>query len=168
MTIINDWIQRLNLQPHPEGGFYRETYRAAEIFTAPSLPGRYGSDRSASTAIYFLLHDQNISHFHRLQTDEIWHFYAGDPLLIHVIEETGAYKSLTLSNRIDHPDEPQVIVPAHSWFAAHVVDFKGFALVGCTLAPGFDFADFELGEREKLIPEFPRHAEILEKLCMPT
>ncbi|MCG3148315.1 MAG: hypothetical protein PCFJNLEI_01758 [Verrucomicrobiae bacterium] len=138
-----DWIKKLKLVKHPEGGFYRETYRATTMT----------GNRSASTAIYFLLPAGAVSRLHRIKSDEVWHFYGGSPLTVHVL---GA-PSIALS-----AGNPQAVVPAGRWFGATVTG--EFALVGCTVAPGFDFQDFEMGDRTKLLREFPGEKEIIERL----
>jgi predicted cupin superfamily sugar epimerase len=145
------WIERLGLKPHPEGGYYAETYRAAQ-----TLP----NGRPVATQIYFLLEHGNFSALHRLGSDEIWHFYLGDPLTVHLIEPAGSYRSLRLG-----PDHSfQGVVPAGCWFGATVENPGGYALVGCTVAPGFDFADFELAEREALSRLYPQHRALIERL----
>lgn len=157
------WIDHLGLEPHPEGGYFRQTYRAERIIPREALSGFTGP-RAASTAIYFLLEGKNFSAFHRLQSDEVWHFYAGSPLTIHVIEPSGSYSEISLGNDPDAEQVFQAVVPAGCWFASHVADWNSWALVGCTVAPGFDFADFEIAEREELLKRYPQHREIIERL----
>lgn len=157
-------MDKLRLQPHPEGGYYRETYRSNVILDRESLPLGFAGPRAASTAIYFLIEGENFSAFHRLRSDELWHFYAGSPLLVHVIEPVGAYSSLLLGNDPDAGQMPQVVVPAGNWFASHASDWKSWALVGCTVSPGFDFADFEIGRRAHLIECYPQHREMIQRL----
>ncbi len=147
----DEWIEKLNLAPHPEGGFFAETYRADG-----QIPGL---QRSYSTAIYFLLKGDQVSTLHRIAADEIWHFYAGSPLTIHVIDADGDYEQLHIG-----VGEFQAVVPAGRWFGATVDDSDGYSLVGCTVAPGFDFADFELGQRDDLIKDFPLHRDLLARL----
>lgn len=166
MTRADDWIRRLHLEPHPEGGFYRETYRATGII--PARPS-FGGERSASTAIYFLLKSGQRSKLHRIKSDELWHFYAGDPLEISWIEEGGGLRRAMLGIDVERGEGPQVVVPAHTWFGAmHCASAPqgghGFTLVGCTVAPGFDFADFEMGEREALVQQYPQHRDVIETL----
>jgi hypothetical protein len=157
------WIEKLKLDPHPEGGYYRQTYKSDLLISADSLPGHSGP-RTASTAIYFLLEAENFSAFHRLRSDELWHFYAGSPLLVHVIDKTGGYSSLLLGNNPDAGQVFQAVVPAGHWFASHVADWKSWAVVGCTVAPGFEFADFEIGQRNELIRQYPQHESIIHRL----
>jgi predicted cupin superfamily sugar epimerase len=155
------WIDHLHLQPHPEGGFYRETYRAALTLPHSALPG-HGGDRSASTAIYFLLAGDQFSAFHRIRSDELWHFYSGSGLVVHVITPPGEYQQLLLGSR---PDEQfQAVVPAGCWFASSLRHRNSYALAGCTVAPGFDFADFEMARRGELIAQYPQHRAIIERL----
>lgn len=156
-----DYIRLLELQPHPEGGYYRETYRSHEKISASALPDRYPSARAASTAIYFLLEGKNFSAFHRLQSDELWHFHAGDPLRVHVLHQDGKQTSLQVGPAIDLGQQLQIVLPAGCWFAAQVENPSGFGLISCTVAPGFDFADFELARRDHLINRFPQHAELI-------
>ena len=157
------WIDKLKLEPHPEGGYYRQTYESELLIRSDSLPDHSGP-RAASTAIYFLLEGENFSAFHRLRSDEMWHFYAGSPLLVHVIDRAGAYSSLLLGNDPDGGQVFQAVVPAGHWFASHVGDRTSWTLVGCTVAPGFDFADFELARREQLGAQYPRHRELINRL----
>jgi predicted cupin superfamily sugar epimerase len=155
------WIEKLRLEPHPEGGFFRQTYRSE--LSIDRLPGFIGP-RAASTAIYFLLEGQNFSVFHRLRSDEMWHFYAGSPLTVHVIDRGGEYSSILLGRDSDAGQAFQAVVFAGCWFASHVADWKSWALVGCTVAPGFEFADFEMAKREELVADYPQHREVIQKL----
>jgi predicted cupin superfamily sugar epimerase len=157
------WIHKLNLEPHPEGGFYRQTYRADQVLPREALP-QFPGPRAASTAIYFLLEEKSFSAFHRLRSDELWHFYVGAPVVVHVIAESREYSKILLGNDPDAGEELQAVVKAGCWFASHVRDRKSFALVGCTVAPGFDFEDFELAKREELARHYPQHRQVIEKL----
>jgi predicted cupin superfamily sugar epimerase len=158
------WIDKLNLRPHPEGGYYRETYRAELSVAEETLPAGFSGTRSISTAIYFLLDGDNFSAFHRLRSDEVWHFYAGTPLLIHVIRPgSGEYAEIQLGADLDRGQAPQAVVQAGWWFACQVRDPNSFALVGCTVAPGFDFADFEMATRHELVGVYPQHRELIEQ-----
>jgi len=158
-TSAREWIRHLNLAPHPEGGFYRETYRSADRIPAAALPERYRGDRSCGTAIYFLLEGTQVSRLHRIHSDELWHFYAGSGLQLHRIERDGGYVALRLG-----PGAPQALLPAGCWFGATVDDPRAYALVGCTVAPGFDFADFELGDRDALLSRYPDQAALIRLL----
>jgi uncharacterized protein len=144
------WIEHLGLSPHPEGGYYRVTYKS-ELMIA---------NRSASTAIYFLLHGRDFSAFHRIASDELWHFYAGSALVVYVIDPDGSYSELHLGN----DGVFQGVVKAGCWFASRLKDAASFALVGCTVAPGFDFADFELAARSELVHAYPQHRRLIEEL----
>jgi len=157
------WIERLGLAPHPEGGWFRETYRAALRLPAAALEG-YGGARAASTAIYFLLEGDQTSAFHRLRSDEVWHHHAGSSLTLHLLEEGLGYRSLHLGGAARGETWPQAVVPGGVWFGATVDAADGYALVGCTVAPGFDFADFEMARREELLDRFPQHRGIVERL----
>jgi len=164
MASADDYIRDLGLQPHPEGGWFRETYRAAEAIPGSGLPERFGAERSISTAIYFLLKRGNFSAFHRIRSDELWHFYAGQSLVIHIIEPEGHCWAVRLGADTAAGESFQALVPAGCWFAAEVTAGGEFALVGCTVAPGFDFADFELAQRENLIASYPAHRELITRL----
>lgn len=159
------WIRKLALAPHPEGGYFRQTYKSDRIIhgEAPS----HSRPRAASTAIYFLLEGENFSAFHRLRSDEMWHFYAGSPVVVHVILPDGAYANVLLGNEPEAGQVFQGIVRAGCWFASHVGDWKRWALVGCTVAPGFEFEDFEMAKREELVKQYPQHAEIIRRLTRP-
>ncbi len=156
------WIEKLKLEPHPEGGYYRQTYRASLVLAKDGLPEQFTGARAASTAIYFLLTGEDFSAFHRLRSDELWHFYAGSPLLVHVIEPDGRYVRLQLGSDPEAGQAFQAVVKAGCWFASQVRDRKSFALVGCTVAPGFDFEDFELAKRQALVRSYPQHRELIE------
>jgi len=158
------WIKKLNLEPHPEGGLYRQTYKADRVLPREALPSNFTGPRSASTAIYFLLEGKSFSAFHRLRSDELWHFYAGAPLLVHLISESGEYSRILLGSDPEAGEVLQAVVKAGCWFASHVRDGKSFALVGCTVAPGFDFDDFELAKREGLARLYPQHRQLIEQL----
>ncbi|MDD2634952.1 MAG: cupin domain-containing protein [Bacteroidales bacterium] len=160
---IEKLTKKLNLIPHPEGGFYRETYRSSEkIHLNQSNNGIQGT-RNQSTGIYFLLTSSSFSAFHRIKQDEMWHFYYGSPLCLHTIDTTGKHSKIIIGNNILQDQTPQFVVPAGTWFAAHVLE-GDFSLVGCTVSPGFDFKDFELSKRETLISLFPEHRNIIAKL----
>jgi len=158
------WIERLGLNLHPEGGYFRETYRSVDRLTASALPEQYESDRVFSTAIYFLLRGTQVSRLHRLKSDELWHFHAGSSAAIHLIEPDGGYAELRLGPDLDRGESFQHVIPAGCWFGATVDAADSYTLVGCTVAPGFDFADFELGERNDLLARYPDHREIIERL----
>lgn len=151
--------------PHPEGGHFAETYRAPENIAHHALPARFGGDRAFSTGIYFLLESHNFSAFHRIQADEMWHFYAGEALEVFVIDaNTGELSVIRLGNNPDSGETFQAVVPAGAWFASRPASGSTYALVGCTVAPGFDFADFEMAERNALSQLYPQHAGLIGEL----
>jgi uncharacterized protein len=158
------WIEKLRLEPHPEGGYFRQTYRSEVMIAREALPPRFSGPRAASTAIYFLLEGEHFSAFHRLRSDEVWHFYAGSPLVVEMIEAAGSRSSILLGDDSDAGQMFQAVVRAGCWFASHVADWKGWSLVGCTVAPGFDFADFEMAKQEELVKRYSQHREIITKL----
>jgi uncharacterized protein len=158
------WIQMLALERHPEGGYYRQTYRAGLTLAQGTLPSQFTGPRPVSTAIYFLLEGEDFSAFHRLRSDELWHFYVGGPLVVHVIESDGQYSEIQLGGDPDAGDVLQAVVKAGCWFASRVRDGESFALVGCTVAPGFDFEDFELAKRNELAWRYPQHRDVIAEL----
>jgi predicted cupin superfamily sugar epimerase len=159
----DDVIRLLELVPHPEGGYFRETLRA------PDLPFDFSGRgvRSASTAIYFLLRFGDFSAFHQIRSDEAWHHYLGAPLELHLIDG-GLHTRLLLGSDLERGERPQAVVPAGVLQAARVAGGAGsaedFALVGCTVAPGFDFSDFEMPDRATLVLRFPEHRALIESL----
>ncbi len=155
-------ITRLELQPHPEGGYFRETYRSAELVTA--LPERFQGQRSFSTAILFLLPHGHMSALHRIKSDEVWHFYQGSPLRVATLSPDGSRKDYLLGSSLDAGQTFQAVVPAGHWFGAYVDATQGESLVGCTVAPGFDFSDFEMGTRDALCKLYPQHGELVRRL----
>ncbi|GAB3835643.1 cupin domain-containing protein [Hymenobacter jeollabukensis] len=155
-----DIIRDLQLAPHPEGGYYRETYRSAQALTNSA-----GQPRSVSTAIYYLLENADKSHLHRIKSDELWFFHQGQPLEIIVLRDNQAQR-IVLGLDVAAGEVPQAVVPAGAWFGARLRHGAGFALVSCTVAPGFDFADFELAERTALTREFPQLQELIEQFTM--
>jgi len=158
------WIDHLHLEPHPEGGHYRQTYRAGLILEEAALPKGFRGVRPASTAIYFLLQGRDFSAFHRLRSDEMWHFYAGEGLIVHIIDDAGQYSTLLLGSDPENGEVFQAVVKAGSWFASELRNPNSYALVGCTVAPGFDFADFQLAVREELTQLFPQYRDVISKL----
>jgi len=156
MPDAREWIERLGLQPHPEGGYFRETYRS------PVRVGG-GDARAVCTAIYYLLTGEDISALHRIRSDEMWHFYDGAPLRLHLLDADGP-RSLVLGRDVSAGQVPQALVPAGVWFGATVEDPVSFSLVGCTVAPGFEFEDFEVADRAVLLAAHPRHRDLIERL----
>ena len=160
------YIKHLSLQSHPEGGWYKETYRATETIPSVALPERFpGGDRQFSTAIYYLLERGDFSAFHRIKSDECWHWYAGDAIYIHVIEPVGRYYQIMLGSNIEKGEQFQFVVPAMAWFSAEPAPGSAFVLTGCTVSPGFDFADFIMADKQNLLQTFPLHAGIINRLC---
>ncbi|HXW18603.1 MAG TPA: cupin domain-containing protein [Candidatus Acidoferrales bacterium] len=164
MTNAAYWISRLNLAPHPEGGWFRQTYAATLTIPRNALPPQFTAARPASTAIYFLLDAQIFSAFHRLRSDELWHFYSGGPLIVYVIDSEGRLDEMLLGGDPDAGESFQGVVKAGCWLAARVKNPRSYALVGCTMAPGFDFADFELATRSDLAAQYPQHRALIESL----
>ena len=162
---VQQLIQQYNLQPHPEGGWYKETYKSDEYISGSTLPECFGGSRVFSTAIYFLLEQGNFSAFHRIKSDECWHFYAGDPLVVYVMQLNGRLDIIHLGNDIEKGQVFQFVVPANCWFASRPAPGSTFCFVGCTVAPGFDFTDFELAKASSLTALFPQHKAIIEELC---
>ena len=160
-----EYIQALELQPHPEGGYYRQTYASEEQLNAAALPQRFGGDRSVSTAIYFLLEGKDYSAFHRIKSDELWHFYTGGGLHIYVIHPDGRGEVLLLGNDLANGYRFQQVVKAGCWFASKPANENSFSLVGCTVAPGFDFADFEMAREEELLKQYPQQQQWIKHLC---
>jgi predicted cupin superfamily sugar epimerase len=158
------WIERLRLTPHPEGGHFQEVYRASESVDVAALPARFTGARPFSTSIYFLLEQAQRAALHRIRSDEVWHFYDGFPLTLFVIDEAGTLSMTRLGRDPDAGETLQAVVPAGCWFGASVDAPGAYALVGCTVAPGFDFADFELAERSDLLRRYPQHRDVIEHL----
>ncbi len=158
------WIDRLSLSPHPEGGYYRVTYQSVLTIVQDALPSAFHGNRSASTAIYFLLAQKDFSAFHRIASDELWHFYAGSALVVYVIDPEGNCSELHLGDVFEAGEVFQAVVKAGCWFASRLKNPAGFALVGCTVAPGFDFADFEMAKRSDLLATYPKHRKLIEEL----
>jgi len=148
------WIQKLNLLPHPEGGFYAETFRADL-----EVDAGFGK-RSALTSIFYLLKAEDFSGFHRIKSPELWYWHAGETLLIHEIDETGTLHTHHLSE-----ENPFAAIAPKSWFASELKNKSAYVLVSCAVAPGFDFADFEMAKAAALIHQFPKHFKILSRLC---
>lgn len=151
-----DLIRALGLKPHPEGGHYAQTFKSPTLLNTPQ------GLRAASTAIYFLLERGDFSAWHRVRSDEVWHFYAGEGLELHLLTDRGEYSKVRMGPHVLQGEQPQAVVPAGVWQAARPVG--AYALVGCTVAPGFDFADFELPTQEDLQRRFPQHARLIQDL----
>jgi uncharacterized protein len=161
-TNSENLISLLSLMPHPEGGHFKETYRSHHRV---SREGDSAS-RSASTAIYYLLRGRERSTWHRIRSDEMWHFYEGVPLRIYVLEPEGRLSVLRLGHPLRHEGAHfQALVPAGRWFAAECEDSQGYSLVGCTVAPGFEFEEFEIGDGSFLKKDWPEHSELIARLA---
>ncbi len=158
-------IAALHLQPHPmEGGFFRETYRSPEAFPATALPDRYGGPRSHNTAIYYFLTPTTFSALHRLRTDEVFHFYLGDPVRMLQLWPDGTSRTLLLGTDLLAGQQPQVVVPRGVWQGSFLAENGAVALMGTTMAPGFDFTDYEAGDRERLSVEYPDFVAFIHRL----
>jgi len=157
-------IEKLELEPHPEGGYFKETYRSTGEIKQDSLGSNFEGPRNYSTCIYFLLTSNDFSAFHKIKQDEIWHFYDGSPIRLHVISPSGEYSKHRIGRELALGETPQLVVLAGCWFAAEVLNESDFSLVGCTVSPGFDFRDFEMRSRTKLISLFPEHEKIISRL----
>jgi hypothetical protein len=166
MNNADEIIKYLDMSKHPEGGYFKETYRSGETIKHQYLPKRFTIDHAFSTAIYFLLKQGDFSALHTIKQEEIWHFYSGTPIDIHMIHPDGDYEPIHLGNDILNGEIPQGIVPAGSVFGATVCDNSkyDYSLVGCTVAPGFEFEDFTLHKKDELLERFPRHRELIESL----
>jgi predicted cupin superfamily sugar epimerase len=156
MDELQALIEELGLQPHPEGGFYKETFRSPELLS--------DRDRNLITAIYFILTSDNVSKFHRIVSDELWFFHAGSPITIHLLDHEYGHREIALGNEFNSGQVPQFCVPGGTIFGSSVDVLGSYALVSCVVAPGFDFADFELFDRETLLKEFPEQQSIIERL----
>lgn len=150
---IQQLIKKFNLLPHPEGGWYTETYRSKENV----------GDRSLLTSIYFLLTSDNVSRFHRIKSDELWYFHQGSAVTVHTLDENG-HTAHQLGNDIENGEQPYLLVKANTIFGSSLDTPESYALVSCAVAPGFDFRDFELFTNEALLSEYPNHFEIIERL----
>ncbi|NTX63381.1 cupin domain-containing protein [Myxococcus sp. CA051A] len=154
--MVDELIRGLGLVPHPEGGFYKETYRAALKVETPR------GIRSAGTAIYYLLTQDTFAAWHTVTSDEVWHFYEGAPLALYLVGEDGRLETVVLGRDVTKGEQPQVVVPAGVLQAG---ESRGaYSLVGCTVAPGFDFSDWEMPTPESLVSEHPAHSELMRRL----
>lgn len=158
------WIDCLKMNAHPEGGYYKEVYRSPEIVDTGALPKRYTAPRSFATSIYFLLDGDTVSNFHRLKSDELWYYHQGSPLTVYMIHANGQFETLRVGPNHEKGERLQVIIPAGTIFGSAVDVPESFSLVGCMVAPGFDFEDFELFEREPLMQQYPQHEKIIARL----
>jgi predicted cupin superfamily sugar epimerase len=165
MPTAREIIERLQLVPLTiEGGYFRETYRARLMISAAALFANYGGKRNVSTAIYYLLTPETFSAIHRVKSDEVFHFYAGDPVEMLQMGPDGTAKVVVIHNDLAAGREPQVIVPAGVWQGCRLVPGGEWALMGCTVAPGFDYADFELAKRDELLVLSTEYSELITAL----
>ncbi len=169
MLTAQEVINRLQLVPLTiEGGYFRETYRSSLRFMPHALPPEYGHERSASTAIYYLLTPETYSAIHRVKSDELFHFYAGDPVEMLQLWPDGNAKTLLIGNDFAAGHSPQVAVPAGIWQGSRLVAGGKWALLGCTVAPGFEYADFEAASRDDLLRDYPSQGELIVALTPAT
>lgn len=165
MKSAEQWIDCLGLVPLPEeGGWYNEVYRSDEQIPDSALPERFSGDRCFATSIYYLLKSDEFSAFHRIQQEEIWHFYEGSPLTVHEIDLDGNYTAHTLGRDFDAGERFQLTIPRGHWFASSVTVPDSYALVACSVSPGFEFADFEAPARQILLDAYPQHEHIIRPL----
>jgi uncharacterized protein len=160
------WISKLELNAHPEGGYYKVTYEAEEKISDLELSVRFDGKRLLYTSIFFLLQSHDVSHFHRLKSDELWYYHAGSHLTIHVIHEDGIYEEVKLGVNLEKGETLQYLVPKNSIFGSSVMEKDTFSLVGCMVSPGFDFQDFELFTQKELLAQYPQHSEVIRKLAL--
>ncbi|MFB6231543.1 MAG: cupin domain-containing protein [Salinibacter sp.] len=158
------WIDYLDLERHPEGGYYRETYRTDDSVPASALPDRFDGPRDVAALIYFLLPADSFSALHRIRQDEMWHFYAGAPITLHQVDAEGNHQTQTLGRAVADGQHLHTVVPAGTWFGATVDADDGYGLAGCTTAPAFEFEDFELADPDALIEAYPQHRGVVERL----
>lgn len=164
MKTAEYYIKTLGLTRHIEGGSYKETYRSEFLIPKQVLPAEFKDSRNASTAIYFLLEHGQFSAFHRIASDEMWHFYDGQTLSVYEITKEGELFHHRLGKNIEHGERFQCVIKAGSWFGSRCEVSQGFSLVGCTVAPGFDFSDFELAKRNELISQFPKFEKLITEM----
>lgn len=161
---VQTLIDHYSLESHPEGGYFKEIYRAKQTIPHSALGDGFNGDRSYSTGIFYLLPKGSKSKLHRIQSDEMWHFYLGGPLNIIEMADTGEVKETKLGQDITNGCVLNYVVPANAWFGAYPAEGTDYSFVGCTVAPGFDFNDFEMGQREILLAQFPKAKGIIERL----
>lgn len=164
MITAEKLVKQLGLKPHPEGGYYRETYRSDETIGKGVLPERYTGNRRYATAIYYLLTRETFSAFHRIKTDEIYHFYLGDPVELVQLLPDGSGCVVTLGKDIAGGGYVQTVVSRGTWHGARLVEGGKYALLGTTVSPGFEFADFEIGDRNDLIRSYPSFSDTINAL----
>lgn len=164
MSSADDYITQLGMTQHIEGGAFKEHYRASMVLPQSALSTAHKGDRNASTAIYFLLRHGEFSAFHLLASDEVLHFYDGEPLHVYEIDAAGVMHVHTLGRDLGRGQQFALVIPGGSWFALRCEVAGGFSLIGCTVAPGFDFEDFTLDDRAMLLKRFPQHAQLIREM----
>ncbi|MEH7382701.1 cupin domain-containing protein [Bacillus sp. JJ1533] len=155
------YITHLGLEPHPEGGYYKQTFASETM-----IDTKQENPRKLYTSIYFLLGSKDISHLHRLQSDELWYYHGGSSLTVHIIDESGEYKEMQLGLNLEKGEVPQVLVPKNAIFGSSVKEENTFSLVGCMVSPGFEFEDFELFTQEELLKIYPQHEKVIRTLAL--
>lgn len=158
---MTDLIRQFQLAAHPEGGYYYETYVSPDIIGRAGMPDRYSSERRSAKAIYFLLPSDQVSKFHRIKCEEIWCHHFGEALTLFLIHRDGSVQEIVLGAHIERGELPQIIIPHNVWFGAKVNKKNAYAFLSCITAPGFEFQDFELAERNALLQEYPQHRELI-------
>ena len=161
---VETLVKELNLLPHPEGGYYKETYRSEGTIKQTCLTSDFSGDRNIATGIYFLIEKGNFSALHKIKSDETWHFYYGDALEVIEINEQGNLTITQIGLNLQKGETFQYTVKANTWFGSRVSANGSFSLVGCTVYPGFDFNDFELAQQQDLIQLFPQHRQLILEL----
>ncbi|RED93391.1 cupin domain-containing protein [Marinoscillum furvescens] len=156
-----DWIQHLEMEAHPEGGYFKEVYRNPN--TIQIMQG--GGTRNLSTSIYFLLKSGQKSHFHQLESDELWYYHVGSSVTVHILDH-GQYRQETLGPNVSQGEQLQLVIPRHAVFAAEVTSADSFTLMGCMVNPGFDFKDFRMPGAESLKREYPQYADLIESFTL--
>lgn len=156
----NYWIEKLHLQPHPEGGYYAENYRSQLLVTSDS----FEQPRAAATSIYYLLDSDTKSFCHRLKCDELWYYHGGSAVSIYMIDAEGNWQVKTVGP--NEEDEWAVLIPANTWFGARVMEPNSFVLVSCVVTPGFEFPDLEMADRNEMIEKYPQHKEGIIKYTL--
>jgi hypothetical protein len=157
-------IRTYGLRRHPEGGYFKESYRSAGLIIAAEPADSIAGARNFSTAIYFLLPGGARSRLHRIKSDELWHFYLGGPLTVASLSPKGKVEYTVMGGDTKAGHRLQHMVPAGCWFGAYPAEGAEFSFVGCTVSPGFDFSDFELADRAELLRQFPRAKDLIDKL----
>jgi predicted cupin superfamily sugar epimerase len=158
-------IHELDLEPHPEGGYFKRQYYSEEYVLKDSLPERYSHLRHFYSSIYYLLGPGDFSAFHRLKSDEIWHFFEGDSISIHFLNPDGTYSLHHMGINLAKGECYQLLIPHGTWFAAQPVNVTGYTLIGCTVIPAFDYEDFEIGDFNDLSTLYPQHTVLVRRFC---